>query len=61
MMTFLHSLVIVAAKVEYDYHDPEALVHYQPLNLDEYEIVSRFVIANHLSVKQRLDYWQLMI
>lgn len=47
--------------VEYDYHDPEALVHYQPLNLDEYEIVSRFVIANHLSVKQRLDYWQLMI
>ena len=47
--------------VEYNDRDPEARGHYQPLNMDEYEIVSRFVVANHLSVKQRLDYWQLMI
>lgn len=47
--------------VEYSPDDPEARVRYEPLGMDEHEVVSRFVVANHLSVKQRLDYWNMMI
>lgn len=46
--------------IEYDERDPEAWKRYQLLGKDENEIVSRFVVANHLSVKQRLDYWNMM-
>lgn len=46
--------------VEFDDRDTEAKTRYQLLGADENEIVSRFVVANHLSVKQRLDYWDMM-
>jgi len=46
--------------VEYSPDDPEARVRYEPLGMDEHEVVSRFVVANHLSVKHRLDYWDMM-
>ena len=46
--------------VEYDERDAEAKIRYQLLGADENEIVSRFVVANHLSVKQRSDYWEMM-
>lgn len=45
---------------EYSPNDSKAETRYLPLHWDENEIVSRFVVANHLSVKQRLDYWNMM-